>query len=74
MLYKMFPKSFSKSLGIFKTPWNIYRVDIALTRQTESEELRPVLMELELFEPDVFVGPTVDQSVLNYVDAIQLKL
>ena len=49
------------------------RVDIALTKRAESD-LTPVLMELELFEPDVFVGKTVDQSVVNYVDAIQSKI
>ena len=47
------------------------RVDIALTH-SEGNELRPVLMELELFEPDVYVGSA--QSVRTYVDAIELKL
>ena len=48
-------------------------MDIALTRRADVD-LSPVLMELELFEPDVFVGKTVDHSVLNYVDAIQSKI
>ena len=47
------------------------RVDIALTR-SDGTELRPVLMELELFEPDVYVSSA--QSVKAYVDAIELKL
>lgn len=47
------------------------RVDIALTR-TDGGELRPVLMELELFEPDVYVNSY--QSVRAYVDAIESKL
>ena len=47
------------------------RVDIALTR-SEGGELSPVLMELELFEPDVYVGSA--ESVKAYVDAIESKL
>ena len=44
---------------------------MALTR-SDGGELRPVLMELELFEPDVYVNSA--QSVRAYVDAIESKL
>ena len=47
------------------------RVDIALTGR-DGGDLRPVLMELELFEPDVYVNST--QAVKAYVDAIESKL
>ena len=46
-------------------------MDIALTGSAWGE-LRPVLMELELFEPDVYVNSA--QSVKTYVDAIESKL
>lgn len=47
------------------------RVDIALTGRGGGD-LRPVLMELELFEPDVYVNSA--QSVKAYVDAIESKV